>query len=164
MEGELKIGELASAAGVNRNIIIIYEQRNLLPCAGRTRGGYRLYREEDIERLRFIRQAQALGFSIDEIRELLPEPGAGLAECRRVRDRLRSRLEEMDAQLAEVRSFRRTLVAYLEECEAALTGKRGDTCPVLFEITHKSRRRARQRIQLTLRGKAVSEGQKGEKE
>jgi DNA-binding transcriptional MerR regulator len=163
MERELKIGELASAAGVSRNNIIIYEQCGLLPCAGRTRGGYRLYREEEIERLRFIRQAQALGFSIDEIRELLPEHGAGLAECRRVRDRLNSTLEEMDARLTEMHAFQHTLVAYLEECEA-LTGKRGNTCPVLFEISHPTRRRARQRIQLTLRGKEVSTGQKGEEQ
>ncbi len=160
MEHAFKIGELASAAGVSRNCIIIYGQHDLLPCAGRTLAGYRLY--EDIERVRFIRQAQALGFSIEEIRELLPEPGAGLAECRRVRDRLNSTLQEMDARLAGMRAFRRTLVAYLEECEEALTGKRGNTCPVLFEITHTARRRARQRVHLTLRGKDVSEGQKGE--
>lgn len=145
MERAFKIGELASAAGVSRNCIIIYGQHDLLPCAGRTRAGYRLYREEDIERVRFIRQAQALGFSIDEIRELLPEPGAGLAECRRVRDRLNSTLQEMGARLAGMRAFRRTLVAYLAECEEALTGKRGNTCPALFEITHPACRRARQR-------------------
>ncbi len=163
MGGELKIGELASRAGVSRNVIIIYEQRNLLPCAGRTQGGYRLYRVEDIERLRFIRQACSLGFSIDEIREVLPEPGAGLAECRRVRDRLKSRLEEMDAQLARMRVFRRTLVAYLEECEEALTGRRGNACPVLFGISRPARRRSKRWPHLTLRGKEVSRGEKGAK-
>jgi DNA-binding transcriptional MerR regulator len=136
MEHGLKIGELASAVGVSCDTVRYYERLNLLPRAGRTSAGYRVYTEVDVERLRFIKQAQALGLSLDEIKELLPGRGAGLAECQRVRDLLRSKLKELDARLAEMRAFRRTLAAYFDECEKTLAGKRQNCCPVLFEITH----------------------------
>jgi DNA-binding transcriptional MerR regulator len=136
MEHALKIGELASAAGVSCDTVRYYERLNLLPRAARTRTGYRLYTEVDVERLRFIKQAQALGLSLEEIKELLPGRGAGLAECRRVRDLLSAKLKELDARIAEMRAFRRVLAAYFNECEKTLTGKGGDCCPVLFEISH----------------------------
>src|SRR2546425_11943638 len=114
---ELKIGALASEAGVSADTVRYYERMNLLPRASRTRAGYRVYSESDVERLRFIRQAQALGLSLDEVRSLLPEGEGGLAECRRVRDLLLSKLDGLDARLAEMRAFRRRIVSYLKECE-----------------------------------------------
>ena len=135
MSSELTIGELASSAGVTTDTVRYYERRGLLPRAGRSRAGYRLYTEEQVERLRFIKQAQSLGFSLDEIKGLLPERGAGLSECGRVRDLLSAKLTELDRRLAEISAFRKTLVSYLQECEEALAGKRGDCCPVLDEIT-----------------------------
>lgn len=135
MPGELMIGEVASAAGVSRDTVRYYEQMKLIPRASRTRAGYRIYTDEDIERLRFIKQAQTLGLSLEEIRELMPGRESGLEECRRVRDLLCSKIEELDAQLAELSAFRRKLADYLGECEEALTGKQGDRCPVMFEIS-----------------------------
>jgi MerR family copper efflux transcriptional regulator len=135
MPSELKIGELASAAEVSRDTIRYYERVNLLPRASRTRAGYRLYAEGDVERLRFIKQAQSFGFSLNEIRQLLPARRSGLEECRRVRALLRSKLSEVDSRLAKIRAFRRSLAEYLSECEEALEGKRGDYCPVLFDIS-----------------------------
>lgn len=139
MTGGLKIGELASAAGVTADTVRYYERLGLLPRASRSRAGYRLYTDPDLDRLRFVKQAQGFGFSLDEIRELLPGRQARLSECRRVRELLGSKLEEIDARLAELRGFRRLLVDYLEECEQTLAGKRDDACPVLFEISHPSR-------------------------
>jgi len=136
MSGALKIGELASAAGVSTDAVRYYERLDILPRPSRTQAGYRLYSEEDVERLRFIKQAQSLGLSLDEVRELLPGREAGLSECRRVRDLLTAKVTDLDAKIAQMRAFRKTLAAYLVECEEALAGKRGDCCPVLFEITH----------------------------
>ena len=136
MSSALKIGELASAAGVTTDAVRYYERLKLLPRPSRTRAGYRLYSEEDAERLRFIKQAQSLGLSLDEVKGLLPARGAGLSECRRVRDLLSAKLSELDAKITQMRGFRKTLASYLHECEEALAGKRGDCCPVLFEITH----------------------------
>jgi DNA-binding transcriptional MerR regulator len=135
MPDGLKIGELASSAGVSTDTVRYYERLNLLPRAGRSRSGYRLYTEEDIEQLRFIKQAQSLGLSLDEIKGLLPKRGSGLAECRRVRDLLNIKIAELDAKIAQTRDFRKTLAAYKEECEEALAGNRSDCCPLLSEIT-----------------------------
>ncbi|HXG93034.1 MAG TPA: heavy metal-responsive transcriptional regulator [Blastocatellia bacterium] len=143
MSSDLTVGQLASAAGVSADTVRYYERLNLLPPASRTRAGYRLYTESDLERLRFIKQAQSLGLSLDDIRMLLPGSEAGLAECRRVRDLLISKLEELDARLGEMRAFRRRIVAYLKECEQALAGKREDRCPVLFEISHSTHSEAK---------------------
>jgi DNA-binding transcriptional MerR regulator len=67
----LKIGELASRSGVSRDTIRFYEREALLPKPARTPAGYRLYRPEVLGHLAFIKQAQALGFSLAEIREVL---------------------------------------------------------------------------------------------
>lgn len=139
MPGGLKIGELASAVGVSTDTVRYYERLNLLPHAGRTHSGYRIYSEEDIERLRFIKQAQTLGLSLEEIKALLPERGSGLAECQRVRDLLDAKIAELDNKITEARDFRAMLAAYKKECEEALTGERGDCCPVLSEITSSGR-------------------------
>jgi DNA-binding transcriptional MerR regulator len=138
MDG-LKIGDVASAAGVSRDTIRYYERLRLLPRPGRTRSGYRLYSQSDIEQVRFIKQAQSLGLSLDEIKQLLPGRGAGLEECRRVRDLLKAKLEELDSRLSELRAFRRKLATYLGECEQALADREADCCPVLFEISRPDR-------------------------
>jgi DNA-binding transcriptional MerR regulator len=136
MSSHMKIGELASVTGVSRDTIRYYEALKLLPRASRTLAGYRLYTEADVERMRFIKQAQTLGLSLDEIRGLLSAREGGVAECQRVRGLLCSKLEELDTRIAEMRDFRRTLAAYLKECEERIAGKRGDGCPALHEMSH----------------------------
>jgi DNA-binding transcriptional MerR regulator len=135
MTGALKIGELASAVGVSTDTVRYYERLKLLRRAGRTQSGYRVYTDEDVKRLRFIKQAQKFGFSLDEIKRILPVKESGLDECQHVRELLGSKLGELDAQLGELRAFRQTLADYFEECEETLAGRRGDCCPVLFEIS-----------------------------
>ena len=131
----LKIGELASAVGVSPHTIRYYEKLNLLPRASRTYAGYRQYTEEDVKRLRFIKQAQSIGFSLSEIKQVLLGGGAGLEECQRIRDLLNSKLGQIDNWLAEMRAFRGAVATYLGECEETLGGKGGDCCPVLTELT-----------------------------
>src|SRR5215471_19470767 len=143
MLSNLRIGELAEACGVTADTVRYYERLKLLPRASRTQGGYRTYSEADIERLRFIKQAQAVGLSLDEIRALMFEGKGGLEQCRHVRDLLAAKLKELDARLAEMRAFRQTLTSYLSECEQALIRKDQDTCPVLFELSHPSGQSAR---------------------
>ncbi|HKF54304.1 MAG TPA: heavy metal-responsive transcriptional regulator [Blastocatellia bacterium] len=138
MLSDLKIGELAEACGVSRDTVRYYERLKLLPRAARTQGGYRIYREADVERVRFIKQAQAVGLSLDEIRALVFEGKGGLEQCQRVRDLLAAKLKELDALFAEMRAFRHTLMSYLGECDQALLRKDRDTCPVLFELSHSS--------------------------
>ena len=135
MTAALKIGELASAVGVSTDTVRYYERLNLLHRAGRTQSGYRIYSEEDVRRLRFIKQAQKFGFTLDEIKRILPVKESGLGECRHVRDLLGSKLGELDARLAELHAFRRTLAGYFSQCEETLSGRQGNCCPVLFDIS-----------------------------
>src|SRR5262249_60717010 len=86
----LRIGEVAERAGVSIDTVRYYEKRRLLPTAPRTEGGFRLFTAETVERVQFIKQAQDLGFSLDEIGELLTIGGAG--ECRRVGDHLKGQI------------------------------------------------------------------------
>ena len=139
MRDGLKIGELAARCGVSRDTIRFYEREGLLPQAQRTPALYRVYGGEDEGRLLFIRQAQALGLTLDDIRELvrlelLRTPG----ECRRVATLLRERIEAIDRKLSELRAFRRQLAESLERCEKA----DGEACPVVLSL---SPARARQR-------------------
>ena len=130
MNGGLQIGEVAKRAGVSIDTLRYYEKVKLLPRPSRTSGGYRLFATEHIERVRFIKQAQELGFSLEEIKGLLATGGA--EECRKVRDLLQRKLTELDDRLKAMKSFRRVLARHLSECEAELK-QHGECacCPVL---------------------------------
>jgi DNA-binding transcriptional MerR regulator len=126
-------------AGVSVDTLRYYERRKLLPRATRSEGGFRLFTFDAIERVRFIKQAQDIGFSLDEIRMLVT--GGGADECRQIRDLLLSKLVETDQRIRALRAFNRTLRRHLRACEDELA-KRGDApnCPVVLEISHKARR------------------------
>lgn len=132
MQSEFRIGEVAEMSGVSIDTVRYYERRNLLPKAARTPGGYRLFTSDSISRVLFIKQAQELGFSLEEIGILLTN-----RDCERVRDLLDTKLAELDARMASMQSFHEKLSQYLIECEAELKEHPGSReCPVLDEITH----------------------------
>jgi MerR family copper efflux transcriptional regulator len=131
----LRIGEVALIAGVSIDTVRYYERRRLLPIAARTEGGFRLFTPDTVERVRFIKQAQELGFSLDEIGELLATGGA--RECRRVRDHLKVKLSEVDRRIRQMQDFRKTLARHLAACEKELSRHADDAvCPALINITH----------------------------
>lgn len=136
----LQIGELAARAGVSIDTVRYYERRKLLPAAPRTEGGFRLFASETVERVRFIKQAQEIGLSLDEISELLSS--GGVQECERVRDLLRLKLTELDERMQKLRDFRRTLSRHLAACEQEL-GERGKSarCPVLVNLSAPARKK-----------------------
>ncbi len=144
-QSQFRVGEVAAQAGVSVDTVRYYERRQLLPRALRTRGGYRVFNVEAVERIRFIKQAQDIGLSLKEIGELLSN-GGGASECRRVRDLLRAKLTELDERLKTLRDFRRTLTHYLAECEGELN-KQGEAaaCPVIMEITHADKRKEKKK-------------------
>ena len=136
---ELRIGELAAQAGVSIDTIRYYERRRLLPRAPRRPSGFRVFTPEIVERVRFIKQAQEIGLSLEEIKELLSE-GGGADKCRRVSELLRAKLEEIDRRIKTMRTFRRTLAHHLAACERELNEKgEAAECPVVMEITHLKR-------------------------
>lgn len=129
----LQIGEIATRSSVSVDTVRYYERMKLLPSAPRTTAGYRVFSPKAIEQIRFIKQAQELGFSLDEIRGLLTTGGA--EECQRVRDLLRRKLAEMDEQIRKVKAFRRILAGHLSACDKEFENNALEAhCPVLFEI------------------------------
>lgn len=126
------IGALAASCGLSRDTIRFYEREGLLPRPRRTASHYRVYGEEDEARLRFIREAQAIGLTLDDIRELLRQREARTPdECRRVATLLRERIEALDRKLGELKAFRRVLAENLAHCESAPT----DACPVVLDLS-----------------------------
>ncbi len=127
---EFQIGQLAKRAGVSIDSLRYYERLKLLPRARRTSGGFRLFTSDDIERVRFIKEAQELGFSLAEIKGLVTTGGAH--ECRKVRELLRQKLTELDNRLKAMKAFRRVLTKHLQACEVELK-LRGESacCPVV---------------------------------
>ena len=111
----LKIGDVSRRSGVGVEALRFYEKSGLLDRPSRTYSGYRVYGEDVLERLAFIRQAQALGFSLDEIRQIVDDARKGQSPCDEVREIVRRRMEELDARLRELHRHRRELKATLEE-------------------------------------------------
>lgn len=140
----LRIGEVAERAGVSIDAVRYYERRRLLPAAPRTEGGFRLFTAETVERVQFIKEAQALGFSLDEIGELLTSGGA--EECRRVRDHLKVKLTELDGRIRLMQDFRKTLAQHLAACERELSRRTDDAvCPVLVKISRDDSRKKKRK-------------------
>ena len=104
-------GDAAKMLGVGVQTLHYYEREGLIPPPPRSDRGYRLYSPELVERVRFIRKAQALGLPLDEIRDILRLVREGASPCGRVRRALEAKLREVDARLKELRRFRAELAA-----------------------------------------------------
>ena len=126
----LRIGDLAKRCGVSRDTLRFYERDGLISPPPRSDAGYRLYGESDAQRVQFIRRAQSVGLTLDDIRELLRvqrlrTPGA----CRRVAERLKSRIGTIDKRIAELNEFRRELAKGLAQCDEG-----AESCPVVLSF------------------------------
>ena len=130
-----QIGTLAKLTGVTPDALRYYERQGILDKPARTSGRFRIYDTTAIDRLRFIKRAKALGFTLAEIEELVRFNGqGGLRRCRRVRDLLRNQLAVLDSKLSELGALREVLKATLEECEGAIASSDASACPVI-ELT-----------------------------
>lgn len=105
----LKIGDVAKLSGIGIEALRFYERSGLLGRPGRTQSGYRVYDAAVLQRLDFIKRAQVLGFSLDEIKRIIADKQAGRSPCREVREIVRHRLEELDERMKEMRRYRREL-------------------------------------------------------
>ena len=128
---QLTIGKLARANGIGAGALRYYEQVGLLAAAPRTRAGYRLYGEGAARRLRFIRRAQALGFSLDEVAELLALSDNPRAGAREVKKATRAKIADIDARIEALRRMKRGL-----EALASRWSGHGSTheCPILAAL------------------------------
>ena len=134
-ERSLRIGELAAASGLTRDALRYYERQGLLPRPRRSGGGFREYEAAAVDRLRFIKRAQAHGLTLREIRDLVShESDAGRARCRHVRELLARKLTELESQRKELDAFCRTLHEYLDMCDHALAARSQVECPVVEDL------------------------------
>jgi len=113
----LKIGEVSKLSGVGIEALRFYEKSRLLDKPRRTESGYRVYDESVLERLSFIKKAQVLGFTLDEIRELIAHKRRGENPCGEVRSIVKGRLKELDERIAQMKQYRDELAAALKEWE-----------------------------------------------
>ncbi len=128
---EHTIGELAKAAGVPTSTVRYYERKRLLRPSARSVSNYRLYSDEDLERLRFIRAAQATGFTLEDITTLLrPAP------CGKVQRLIDERLQQVAKRMKELRHVQRVLHASLETCQEHEASGR---CQVVDDLTARAR-------------------------
>ena len=128
-----RIGEIAERTGVSVETLRYYEKRRLLSAPARTDGGFRVYSDAVVHQVRFIKQAQSLGLTLDDIQHL----AAGqlrrnhAPSCRKVRDLLTRRIEDIDARMKELHEFRRTLHEHLAACDQALSSTAEPACPTI---------------------------------
>ena len=131
-----QIGELAKRTALSIDAIRFYERRKLLPPASRSAGRFRLYTTSDIGRVRFVRQLQGLGFSLEQIKQLMAIRADRAHACATVRHFLKTKLESVRTKIRELEQLETELRADLGKCNRALKQQRGKTCacPVLENI------------------------------
>lgn len=123
----MNIGTAAKRSGVPAKTIRYYEGVGLIPSAGRTAAGYRVYSDADVETLRFIHRARSLGFSVKEVAALLTlwhDRGRASADVRAL---ALDHVAGIDARIAELEGMRRTLMALVDRC----AGDDRPDCPIL---------------------------------
>jgi MerR family mercuric resistance operon transcriptional regulator len=127
---DITIGDVAEAAGVGVETVRYYERRGLISQPARAMGGYRRYGGGHVHRIRFIKRAQDLGFTLEEIESLLKlEDGTDRRSIRRIAS---ARLEETRRRIADLQRIERALAHLLHECEAHSKSPR---CPIIAAIT-----------------------------
>ena len=121
------ISETAKEAGVNAQTLRYYERRGLLPRPSRRGSGYREYSPDAVRIVRFIKRAQELGFSLDEIEELVRLRGVRRSERQRVRAIAERKIEDIDRKIAQLTSMRDALAALVRSCHEGAV----PDCPII---------------------------------
>lgn len=128
----LTIGKLARQANVGVETLRYYERRGLIEPRRRTDAGYRLYDDDACRRLQFIRRAQTLGFSLDEVAELLSLSHQPMASAAEVKQLARARIDDIETRIRDLERMKTALSELEDECP----GHAGTTadCPILAAL------------------------------
>ena len=138
----MRIGDVARETGLSIDAIRFYERRRLLREPERTEGGFRLYGEEDLVSLRFIRRMQKLGFSLVEIGELLTLRSGESQPCAEMKELLAAKLDAVRGKQTELRTLELDLKKALQRCKRGIRKPSGPArCPVLEEPKGARRRK-----------------------
>lgn len=132
----LTIGQLAKSVGVNVQTVRYYERCRLLTPSDRKPSGYRLYDNEVIRRLRFIKNAQALGFTLREIADLLNLRVTSTARCGDVQRKAQTKLVQVETKVQDLRALARALKGLVQACRA---GQPTERCPILKALEDERR-------------------------
>lgn len=135
MENIATIGELARAAAIPVSTIRFWERKGLLRPDGRTGANYRWYGPEALRRVRFIRSAQSVGFTLGDVRALLELRDGHAARCEEVRDLLERRLAEIERRVEELQGLHETLDLLVRTCRGTSPAS---PCPVLGDLDRAS--------------------------
>ncbi len=127
----ITIGRLAKEAGVNLETVRFYERRGLLPRPPRSASGYRLFPAEAARRLRFIRRAQELGFSLKEIGELLSLRVSRRTTSSAIRARAEAKIADIQEKIASLESMKKTLQKLTKVCDGCAPLA---ACPILDSL------------------------------
>lgn len=128
----MTVGAAAETVGVSSKAVRLWESKGLLPPAERTEAGYRIFTEDDLKVLHFIRQAKALGLHLDEIKDILDLQRGGEQPCGRLLALLDAHLSEIDQRLRDLKRLRRSLSdARSAASRARLHGRDAIVCQII---------------------------------
>lgn len=127
----LTISVLAKKSHVNIQTIRFYERKGLLPRPRRTPSGYRLFTQEDVKRVIFIKRAQELGFSLKEIKELLSLRARPASRCGQVLEKAEEKIKEIETKMKSLNSMKHALLQLKAECEGS---RPIQECPILVSL------------------------------
>ncbi|AEV73430.1 MULTISPECIES: heavy metal-responsive transcriptional regulator [Mycolicibacterium] len=127
----MRTSEVATQAQVNTQTLRYYERRGLLPEPERTRSGYRAYTADAVRVVRFIKRAQQLGFTLDDIEDLLHLAHGGSASCEETRAMARTRITDLQRRIDELVGMRDALARLIDTCGQPRAER---NCPILLDI------------------------------
>jgi Hg(II)-responsive transcriptional regulator len=127
----VRTSEVAAQAHVNSQTLRYYERRGLLPEPVRTPSGYRDYGDDAVRVVRFVKRAQQLGFTLDDIDDLLHLAGGGPDSCDEARAMARSRIDDLQQRIDELAGMRDALTRLIETCGESRAERQ---CPILHDI------------------------------
>jgi Hg(II)-responsive transcriptional regulator len=136
MQG-LKVGEVAKRAAVNPQTIHFYEREGLLPKPPRTASNYRMYSDDAVRRVRFIKRAQELGFGLKDIKELLSLRATPGTRCADVRQQAVARLQDINDKIETLQRMRKALTKLIGECAGRIPIT---ACPILEALDSENRK------------------------
>lgn len=126
----LKIGQVAKEASVNIETIRYYERLKLVPKPERTESGYRVFTTEVVQRIRFIKRSQDLGFTLTEIQELLALTESGERTCEQVREFATQKLNEIELKIRDLQNIQSALQVLLSKCAEG----ENSICPIIERL------------------------------
>ena len=127
----MRTSEVAAQAHVNTQTLRYYERRGLLPQPERSQSGYRAYTADAVRVVRFVKRAQQLGFTLNDIEELLHLAEGGPASCEEARAMARTRIADLQRRIDELADMRDSLARLVDTCDQPRTER---DCPILRDI------------------------------